>query len=366
VRFEHYSDFGNATVGKLNARFDFSPEFAIRGTINNGFRAPSLAEEYYSSTNAGPLYAYVQLPPNSPAGRLLGLGNGLQPEKSVDLSVGFVWRPIDHMSMTLDLYQIAIDNRIVGSNAIDGQTNGVPTAAYAGVNAAIAAYSHGGDAIDPGILGTCPPGPNATIVCGSYGISVFANGIDTRTDGADLVFNFPYAYSFGNIVYSIAGTYNKTEVTKYASTPALLAGTALYDVGAYSELTTASPRYVVNFGALLTVNKLSVNLVEKLIGPSSDYENDDGDNPIGNVEYFKDSIPAALITNLDVAFQFTDRLKLSTGAQNLFNKYPPYLNSNILNRENAAQDPVAVDRYPIFSPYGVNGGFYYVKALYKF
>ena len=366
VRFEHYSDFGNATVGNLNARFDFSPKFAIRGTINNGFRAPSLAEEYYSSTNAGPLYAYVQLPPNSPAGRLLGLGNGLQPEKSVDLSIGLVWRPIDHMSMTLDLYQIAIDNRIVGSGAIDGQTNGVPTAAYAGVNAAIAAYSHGGDVIDPGILGTCPPGPNATIVCGSYGISVFANGIDTRTDGADLVFNFPYEYSFGNIVYSIAATYNKTEVTKYAGTPVALAGTALYDVGAYSELTTASPRYVVNFGALLTVNKLSVNLVEKLIGPSSDYENDDGDNPVGNVEYFKDNIPATLITNLDVGFQFTDSLKLSAGAQNLFNKYPPYLNSNILNRENAASDPVAVDRYPIFSPYGVNGGFYYVKALYKF
>jgi iron complex outermembrane recepter protein len=366
VRFEHYSDFGNATVGKLNARFDFSPEFAIRGTINNGFRAPTLAEEYYSSTNAGPLYAYVQLPPNSSAGRLLGLGNGLQPEKSVDLSVGFVWRPIEHMSMTLDLYQISIDNRIVGSGGVQGQINGVPTADYAGVNAAIAAYAHGNDVINPAILGTCPPGPTVTIVCGSYGISVFANGIDTRTDGADLVFNFPYDYGFGKIVYSIAATYNKTEITKYASPPAALAGAALYSVGDYSELTTASPRYVVNFGALLTVDKLSVNLVEKLIGPSSDYENDDGDNPAGVNEYFQDYIPVALITNLDVGFQFTDRLKLSIGAQNLFNKFPPFLNSNILNHENAASDPVSVDRYPIFSPYGVDGGFYYVKALYRF
>jgi iron complex outermembrane recepter protein len=214
VRFEHYSDFGNATVGKLNARFDFSPEFAIRGTINNGFRAPTLAEEYYSSTNVGPLTAYVQLPPNSAAGRLLGLGNGLQPEKSVDFSLGFVWRPVEHMSVTLDLYQIAIDNRIVGSGNVQGQVNGVPTAAYAGVNAAIAAYSHGSDVIDPGILGTCPPGPNATIVCGSYGINVFANGIDTRTDGADLVFNFPYDYGFGKIVWSVGATYNKTSKSR--------------------------------------------------------------------------------------------------------------------------------------------------------
>jgi iron complex outermembrane recepter protein len=366
VRFEHYSDFGDATVGKLNARYDFSPQFALRGTINNGFRAPTLAEEFYSSTNVGPLTAYVQLPPNSAAGRLLGLGSGLQPEKSVDISLGFVWRPIEHMSMTFDAYQISIDNRIVGSGNVDGQVGGVPTSAYAGVNAAIAAYARGQDVIDPAILGTCPPGPSPTIVCGTYGIAVFANGIDTRTDGADMVFNFPYDYSFGKIVWSIAGTYNKTEVTKYASTPSLLTGAVLYDQEAYSELTTASPKYVVNFGALLTMDKLSVNLNEKLYGPSSDYENDDGDNPTSSLEYFQNNIPVTLITNLDVGFQFTDHMKLSVGAQNLFNKYPPIRNGNIQSREIAAGDNAAVDQYPIFSPYGVNGGFYYVKALYKF
>jgi hypothetical protein len=55
----------------------------------------------------------------------------------------------------------------------------------------------------------------------------------------------------------------------------------------YSELQTASPKFVANFGALLTLDKLSVNLVEKLYGPSSDYENDDGDNPTDSNEYFR-------------------------------------------------------------------------------
>jgi iron complex outermembrane recepter protein len=366
VRFEHYNDFGNATVGKLTARYDFSPEFAIRGTVNNGFRAPTLAEEYYSSTNVGPLTAYVQLPPDSPAGKLLGLGNGLQPEKSVDFSVGLVWRPLPHMSTTLDLYQITITNRIVGSGNVQGQVNGKPTAAYAGVNAAIAAYSHGTDVIDPGILGTCPPGPSATIVCGSYGINVFANGIDTRTRGADLVFDFPYDYSFGSINWSVSATYNDTTITKYATTPASLAGATLYDVEAYSELTTASPKYVVNLGALLTVEKFTVNLVEKIYGPSSDYENDDGDNPTNANEYFKDAVGITAITNLDVGYQFTDKLKLSLGAQNLFNRFPNKLNGNILSHENAASDNAAVTQYPLFSPFGINGGFYYAKAVYRF
>jgi iron complex outermembrane receptor protein len=366
ARFEHYSDFGNATVGKLTGRYDFTPEFALRGTVNNGFRAPTLAEEYYSSTNVGPLTAYVQLPPDSAAGKLLGLGNGLQPEKSIDFSVGLVWRPTEHLSTTLDLYQIRINNRIVGSGNVQGQVNGVPTAAYTGVNAAIAAYSHGSDVIDPAILGTCPPGPSPTIVCGSYGINVFANGIDTRTDGADWVVNFPYDYSFGKVDWSITAAYNTTSITKRAATPAALTGATLYDVEAYSELQTASPKYVVNLGALVTMDKLSVNLVEKIYGPSADYENDDGDNPTNSNEYFRDQIGVTLITNLDVGYQFTESLKLSIGAQNLFNRFPNKLNGNILGHEIAAGDNAAVDQYPIFSPFGINGGFYYVRAQYKF
>jgi iron complex outermembrane receptor protein len=366
ARFEHYSDFGNATVGKLTGRFDFSPEFALRGTINNGFRAPTLAEEFYSTTNVGPLTAYVQLPPNSPAGKLLGLGNGLQPEKSVDVSVGLVWRPLEHMSTTLDVYQITITNRIVGSGNVQGQVGGKPTAAYPGVNAAIAAYAHGSDVIDPAILGTCPPGPSLTIVCGSYGINVFANGIDTRTDGADLVFNFPFDYGFGKIDWSISAAYDTTTITKRAATPAALSGATLYDVEAYSELQTASPKYVVNLGALLNLDKLSINLVEKIYGPSADYENDDGDNPGKSNEYFKDQIGVTLITNLDLGFQFTEGLRLSIGAQNLFNRFPNKLNSNILSHEIAHDDNAAVDQYPIFSPFGINGGFYYVKAAYRF
>jgi iron complex outermembrane receptor protein len=355
ARFEHYSDFGNATVGKLTARYDFSPAFAIRGTVNNGFRAPTLAEEYYSSTNVGPTTAYIQLPPNSPAAAPLGLGGGLQPEKSVDASVGFVWRPIPHMSTTLDLYQITITNRIVGSGNVAGAINGVAQPGGAAINAAIAAYSHGSDVIDPQVLQT-----------GSYGINIFANGIDTRTRGADLMFDFPYEYGFGKIDWTIGATYNKTTITKYAATPAALAPNTLYDQEAYSELTTATPLYVVNLGALVTVDKLSVNLVEKIYGKSSDYQNDDGDNPTGSFQYFKNTVGVTAITNLDVAYQFTDHLKLSIGALNLFNRFPNKLNGNILGRENAAADNAAVTQYPQFSPFGINGGFYYVKAAYKF
>lgn len=354
ARYEHYSDFGNATVGKLNARYDFSPEFALRGTVNNGFRAPTLAEEFYSSTNVGPTTAYIQLPPDSPAAAALGLGH-LQAEKSIDYSLGLVWRPLPHMSTTLDIYQITITNRIVGSGQVAGAINGVVQPGGTAINDAIAIYSGGTDVIDPDVLKN-----------GSYGISIFANGIDTRTRGADLVFDFPYEYTFARVDWSIAATYNDTTITKQGTTPAPLVPNVLYDQEAYSELTTATPKYVINLGALISIEKLTVNLVEKIYGPSSDYENDDGDNPSGNFQYFQDKIGITAITNLDVGYGFTDHVTFSIGATNLFNRFPNKLNSNILNREIAAQDNAAVTQYPLFSPFGINGGFYYAKAQYKF
>jgi iron complex outermembrane receptor protein len=351
-RFEHYSDFGNTSVGKFTARYDFVPEFAVRGTISNGFRAPTLAEEYYSQTGVGPSGASVLLPPDSPGGKLLGLGDGLQPEKSVNYSAGFVFRPLPAMSMTLDVFQITITNRIVGTGGIDGLVNGVPTPAAPYVDAAIAAN---GNVLDPSILKT-----------GTTGINLFANGIDTRTRGADFTFEFPVDYNFGHINYSIGATYNDTVITRVPATPAQFVGQPFYDQQALSDLTTASPKYMVNLGLNWTYGKASVVFLEKLYGPSSDYEIDDGDGPTGNIQYFKDSIPMTPITNLDLGYQIQQHLKLDVGAINLFNRYPPLRNATIQSREFKADDGTAATQYPIFSPFGFDGGYYYAKATFSF
>ena len=351
-RYEHYSDFGGAKVGKLTARYDFTKEYAIRGTVSNGFRAPTLAEEYYSSTNVGPTTAFAQLPPNSPGGKLLGLGTGLQPEHSMNFSGGFVWRPLENMSATLDFFHINITNRIVGTGNIYGTINGVPTAASGAVNAAIAAN---GNQLDPDVVAT-----------GTTGVNVFANGIDTSTEGADLAFNFAQVYDFGKIDYTVAATYNNTRITKNPGPPALLAGATLYDATALSDLKNANPKYIVNLGALYTYNKVTVNLLEKVYGPASEYENDDGDNPTGTPIYFKSSIGVTPITNLDIGYQVREHFKIDIGALNLTNRFPNKLNGNLRTNEDnyAYGDNAGVIQYPGFSPFGINGGFYYVKAAF--
>ena len=98
--------------------------FALRGTASTGFRAPTLAESYYSATNVGPTTAFVQMPPNAPATAILGLGAGLQPEESTNFSVGFVFRPGARMALTFDLYQVEVRNRIAATSTFYGTIDG--------------------------------------------------------------------------------------------------------------------------------------------------------------------------------------------------------------------------------------------------
>ena len=354
ARYEHYSDFGSATLGKLTARYDFAPEFAVRGTASNGFRAPTLAEEFYSATNVTSNTATVQLPPNSPGGKLLGLGNGLQAEHSVNLSLGLLWRPTPGVNASLDIYQISITNRIVPTGVLDGTVNGVPLPSASAVNAAIAAN---GNSLDPDVVQN-----------GTTGVSTFANGIDTRTHGADLVFNFPNDYAFGHVNWSVGAEYNQTVITRVPGTPAELVGLTLYNAESLSDITTASPKYVVDLGALWTLGKASVNLVEKIYGPASEWENDDGDNPANALEYFRSETGVTAITNLDLGYQFTHYFRMNIGALNLFDRYPDKLNGTLRSHlDNLAyNDNLGVQQYPSFTPSGIDGGFYSVKATFSF
>ena len=347
-RYENSTDFGSTTIGKLTGRYDFTPEFAIRGTVNNGFRAPTLAEEFYSSTNVTPHSALVQLPPDSPGGRLLGLGNGLKAEKSVAYSLGAVLRPLPGLNMSLDFYQITITDRIVSSGSLLGSSQGV--------------------VISSPVLEAIAANGNSLDNVGETGLQLFTNGIDTRTRGADLAFTLPASYGWGDVTYGVAGTYNATEVTRVRPTPAELGETTLFDATALSDVSTASPRFVLDLSALWRIRALSINLVEKIYGPSSEYENDDGDNPTGKLQYFKTVIPVTPITNLNVSYDFGRHLRLSLGAIDLLDRKPPHLNGNLLARYDsfAYGDNQGVQDYPSFSPFGINGGTYYATALVTF
>jgi iron complex outermembrane receptor protein len=59
-------------------------------------------------------------------------------------------------------------------------------------------------------------------------------------------------------------------------------------------------------------------------------------------------------------------MKFSIGANNVFNRYPNGVNKDLLAEYRAVNSNAAVTIYPSFSPFGINGGYYYAKALFYF
>jgi len=339
-RFEDFSDFGNAKVGKLTSRYDFSPAVALRATYSNGFRAPTLAESFYSATNVSPRSAFVQLAPNSPGARLVGI-DGLKPEASTNISAGLVLNPGNGVAITLDAYQISIRDRIVGSGALYGSGGAVNAPA---VTAAILAN---GNVLDPTVVQT--------------GINIFSNAVNTRSRGLEAVATLSSNYGAnGRVDWSAAANYNRVEVTKINQAPLQLQPQTLLDETAISHLETASPRVRVNLGALWKIGAWSVNLRENYFGKSTELQSTDG------ARYYENKVKATLLTDLEASYQFNRAWTISLGANNLFNEYPDQVNPQLLAEQRANLDNGAVTIYPAISPFGINGGYYYARVALKF
>jgi len=349
-RWEHYSDFGTTWNGGLTARYDFNPMFALRGTIATGFRAPTLGEEYYSGTNVSPTSIDVQLPPNSAAANAYGIP-ALKPETSTNISVGFVAHPIARMQITLDAYQIQIDDRILVSGFLYGTNTvgGDYTLISQNVLDAIQAR---GVTLPPSAPYGTPPGLNQL----SYaGVSVFANAANTRTRGIELTGNYASDFGdYGHVDWTLGLSYNHTAITAIAALPTALQNpaygqTTYLTPTALTGITTAVPEEKVIMQGYYSLHKFSLNLRETIYGGTSQYS-------ANNTEYYQ--IGATGITDIDIGYKITDYLKIDVGANNLFDVIPP------------TGDPAGgghVFHVPYaFAPWGGNGGYYYTRATVTF
>jgi iron complex outermembrane receptor protein len=331
-RYEHYTDFGSVWSGKASTRIEIVPGFALRGSVSNGFRAPSLQQQTYTSLlpnyvtrGTSQILSIVRyVPAGSVAARALG-ATALKPEKSTDFTAGFVAQPFNNLTITLDAYQIKIKDRILATGNL---ISAVTTSPFQ--NALRAA------------------GINPTDT-----FTFFTNAADTRTRGIDLIIDYHQSLgNLGKIDWSLAGAYNKTTVRSLAATPAVLAssGLALFDRSRIGDLTEAYPKSRAILSANWQLGRFSTTVREAYYSstwfidattPSRDSRN-----------------KPAFITDLDVNYQVNDNIRLTVGANNLFNKFPSKLNDEAqLYYGWYAQDPV----YNLTSPYGYNGGFYYAR-----
>ncbi|CAN5353743.1 hypothetical protein BH10PSE15_BH10PSE15_03980 [soil metagenome] len=402
VRHEHYSDFGDTTVFKITSRFDISDAFAIRGTASTGFRAPTLAEGGYSGLNVGPSSISGVLPPASAAAAALGFG-GLKPEKSTNFSAGLVIHPTPKLSMTIDAYQITIRDRIMISSGFSGFSgNRCPEgynlsnasacvtydadkykiynqlAVLAAVNSALGGSSSLSSLADataiPSYVLYTTDSSGATVrqTDGSIGVQSFVNGVKMRTRGIDAVINYPFDLgNLGNLDVTFTGNYNENKVLKINPLPsALYSSTAnpgltqLIATSDVVQLEHSTPKFRGTLNGYWTVGAFSMNLRESFY--SEVYALETARSNVGSVksgDLIKVPVKDSFLTDLEVGYQFAKPIKISVGANNLFNKYPTERSKALIRNAELANNErgYSTDKYPTFSPYGINGGYYYVR-----
>lgn len=321
LRFEDYDSFGSTTTGKLTGRFDFTPSFAIRGAYNTGFRAPTPGQANISqiSTVFGgtALEDIATLPPTNPIAQIKG-ARPLTPEESKNFSLGAVWTEGDWL-VTLDGYRIEVEDRIALSTSFT-ITDAERAALVAGGNPEAASISQ---------------------------VTYFGNAFDTTTTGVDLVTSYKSDHFGGDTTYSLAANWNKTKVDRF--------DTDFIDEARVYKLEKSLPKTKGYFSIHHQRQIFHANL--RFNYYSSWYE-DHLDS--GVISAADGGLPiyggSAVIVDAEVGWKFDSGLYFSLGAQNLFDRTP-------------AKNPwggVAGAEYPVHSPYGFNGGFYYARVGWKF
>jgi outer membrane receptor protein involved in Fe transport len=368
-RVEHYTDFGDAQIGKITARYDFSPQWAVRGTVSTGFRAPTLAEEFYTAVNVSPTTATLQLPADSAAANLLGLPN-LKPESSTSFSVGIVAHPLEDLSATVDAYSIAIGNRIAASSTVtaSGGAINAPTIVFPAIALA-------GVTLDP----------TAT----TAGVTAFLNGISTLTQGVDATINYPTDFGDKGLVnWTLAGNYNTTHVGRVVTPPAVLlaANPNASFFTPFSEYAFEHATPVIKLGltADWSLDQYGVTARETFWGPNHGYT-----SPNSGGEEIPDNQAGVGITDLEGRYSITDQLQFALGANNIFNIRPDINGAapncsplpagvvitpggsckqgpNQTNGEVQTNGNGQVYQNPVGSFFDPNGGYYYARVTYNF
>ncbi|HIB69912.1 MAG TPA: TonB-dependent receptor, partial [Phycisphaerales bacterium] len=116
ARFEDFSDFGNTFNWKASTRYQIVDSFAVRGSANTGFRAPTPGQSNVRevATNidlaTGGLLLTATLPPSDALAQFYG-ARPLTREKSFNFSGGVVLDLPDGYVFTVDYFNIKVEGR---------------------------------------------------------------------------------------------------------------------------------------------------------------------------------------------------------------------------------------------------------------
>lgn len=324
-RYEDYDDYGTTFDWKLSGRFEITESFAIRGTANTGFRAPTAGQlntlnGTTSANAAGVLVPNFTYPVYDPVAVALG-SRPLTPEESTSFTFGIVWQPLDNTSITVDYYDITIDDRLtlfanesLSQDDVDDLTN-------AGI-------------------------PNAGIFLGSR-VAYFTNGFESSISGFDVSIVSDFRVGNGDLIVDLRGNFNDSSVSNVA--PDTLNPSEVYDFENQVPDSRVSLTFDYNTGGMFS------GLVR--------FNNYGGWGDSGGQIAAPDASEAVsygseMLVDLEATLRFGDHFRVAVGGENIFDVEPD-------DDGHFVAEILGVDK-ALTSPFGFNGGLWYVRLAADF
>ncbi|WP_237067346.1 TonB-dependent receptor plug domain-containing protein [Microbulbifer guangxiensis] len=324
LRFEDYDAFGSTSDWKLSGRYDFNERFALRATANTGFRAPTPGQVNTLNVTttadaSGNLIPNGTYPVDNPVALALG-AKPLTPEESTSFTLGAVINPLDNTSVTLDYYRINIDDRLALRNNTIGAGE-VALLEGAGVE-------------------------NAALLQGSNA-NFFVNAYDSEVSGIDIAVTSDFEVAGNLLVVDLRHNHNQQEVSSVA--PNTINDSRVYDLENQvpSDRTTLTFNYDTGnlFNGYLRLNRYSGwESTFGLFGP--------GDASDAT------SYGSEILVDVEATFTLADNYKVSVGGENIFDTLPD-------DEADPTLQFLGV-RQSLTSPFGFNGGFWYLRASAEF
>ena len=325
-RVESFDTFGTQAVVKASTRIglgglfgmDYGDNFALRGAVGTGFRAPSAGQTNVSNISTvatgNVLVNRGTVPPSSAVAQEVG-AEELDPETSVNITGGVVLSLSDFFSLTVDYYNIAVKDRI--SQSATQQLT--PEQAQR--------------LEDEGIRGATDLSE----------FRFFTNAFDTTTQGIDVVAtsNFDLGDA-GRVQLNFVYAWNETQVDSFIE--------GVIDDQRVSELEDAIPNHRFTLTGNYSIGPIRLLLRGSFYDEFSNPSNASSD--LSDLDEF--TFGSTFLVDAEIGYSFfDDHFMLVAGAANIFDVVPD---------ENPADFQGGLGAvYPENSPIGFNGGFWYFR-----
>lgn len=319
----------------------------MRGSVSTGFRAPSLAQQYFAttSTNSTIVNGVSQLieigtfPATSPVSVALG-GRRLRPEKALNFAGGVVLDPFRGFNLTVDYYNIRIKDRVLLTENLTGAT----------------------------VVNLLAAGGITNVTSARF----FINGVDTRTQGVDIVGTYRVPdFGFGKVVLTGGYNYNQTKIIRRAVLPSILAVPLFGRTESY-RLTDAQPKSKINLSADVDYGFFGANIRANRYGTVRSAANTGGtvaaNGAVALAAFGSQAgdfkLTPKWITDVELRVHPTKAVTVAVGADNVFDVYPDRL--PVANTANGFTPNSFFLPYSSLSPFGFNGRFLYGRLAFDF